>query len=766
MISMAIALTIAAILSIASAKYALNKFNEDKGTLVGNQLQTLADALAAYIDKHNAALSASASRTGMTAVDLPALVPTVGKLIGEGFLSNGFNPIPSYGSSYAFNIQVTQKVPSVPATKCTNDCNIRGFVYLSEPIMASGSTTDIRLLGAAAEASAKRHIGYSLPQNPALITGPGGWTENNPVSPQRAGILLAVTSLVNDNNNLQYWLKPVATETDLPPSLNTTGDGRYATDTGKPYMWNGTKWAEAYSNPDTSSLSIGTLSGSTNATTTPAADTKNTFIGHQAGRFNKFGAYNLFMGPFSGAMNADPGSYNIFIGPYSGQNNIASPGYLANKNVFIGTYSGRSNKGSLNTFISPNTGANNTTGSNNIFLGESSGKSNTTGSFNTFMGTQSGLNNTGSFNTFLGYGAAQHQQSGFRNVIIGSTAGYIPPSSTPSMTSSGSDNVFLGHRTGSANILGIQNTFLGSESGNSNTDGKNNVFTGYQAGTGLKGSDNTAIGTYSGYAGTPAAEVSGITAIGKSAITKATNSISIGANAEVIAENSTAIGTGAKILVSSATNSMALGYGSSVGTINTVRIGNDSLEWVNIGKANLVTTGNMSAKNITATTVNSSSDKRLKDHITDTPRDLSFIRKLRPVDYTLISNGQPQTGFIAQEVESADPNFPGIVKPQNDRDFYALTYMAFIPAIVKSIQQLDARLEKLAPAGSASAPASVSGSVSDSSTAPACADLSLLKWLVLFLSVCVLSCLAVIVRFYKELRAMRLSVQRLHALAG
>jgi hypothetical protein len=76
---------------------------------------------------------------------------------------------------------------------------------------------------------------------------------------------------------------------------------------------------------------------------------------------------------------------------------------------------------------------------------------------------------------------------------------------------------------------------------------------------------------------------------------------------------------------------------------------------------------------------------------------LDFIRKLEPVNYVLKSNHRPETGFIAQDVEKIDPQFPGINKPSNEKGFYSLTSTDFIPAIVRAIQELGQK-EKIAVA--------------------------------------------------------------------
>ena len=58
-----------------------------------------------------------------------------------------------------------------------------------------------------------------------------------------------------------------------------------------------------------------------------------------------------------------------------------------------------------------------------------------------------------------------------------------------------------------------------------------------------------------------------------------------------------------------------------------------------------------------------------------------------------------QTGFIAQEVEEAAKatgfEFSGIDKPKSDNDYYGLRYAEFVVPLVKAVQELTDRNEKL-----------------------------------------------------------------------
>ena len=107
-------------------------------------------------------------------------------------------------------------------------------------------------------------------------------------------------------------------------------------------------------------------------------------------------------------------------------------------------------------------------------------------------------------------------------------------------------------------------------------------------------------------------------------------------------------------------------------------------------------------------TINTS-DARLKHDIEDAPLGLSFINRLRPVQFkwnAQVNNGTPGTrfhnGFIAQEVKQAlldegyDPNLfaayqmTGLDGEDGDEDFSSLNYGEFISIVVNAIQELYA----------------------------------------------------------------------------
>ena len=106
-------------------------------------------------------------------------------------------------------------------------------------------------------------------------------------------------------------------------------------------------------------------------------------------------------------------------------------------------------------------------------------------------------------------------------------------------------------------------------------------------------------------------------------------------------------------------------------------------------------------------------------------KGLDFIMKLRPVvynfqtkkyddfirgeenknvkfasfiDYTE-SEKIRHNGFIAQDVEKAAKEtgyeFDGVVTPKNDKEVYGLSYSQFVVPLVKAVQELNIKVEKL-----------------------------------------------------------------------
>jgi hypothetical protein len=110
----------------------------------------------------------------------------------------------------------------------------------------------------------------------------------------------------------------------------------------------------------------------------------------------------------------------------------------------------------------------------------------------------------------------------------------------------------------------------------------------------------------------------------------------------------------------------------------------------------------------------------MKNKIKEDVVGLDFILRLRPVTYhrsidaARVITGNAETpdypekydvekikesGFLAQEVEqaanAAGYNFSGITIPKNSYELYTLSYEQFVVPLVKAVQELNVRLEKV-----------------------------------------------------------------------
>ncbi|MBU2554818.1 MAG: tail fiber domain-containing protein [Bacteroidetes bacterium] len=272
----------------------------------------------------------------------------------------------------------------------------------------------------------------------------------------------------------------------------------------------------------------------------------------------------------------------------------------------------------------------------------------TTGTQNTSMGMNALQNNTiGSYNTGVGYEALKTNTEGSENTAFGQAALYA--------NTTGASNAAFGFNANYNNTTGLENTSLGGNSLYSNTTGGGNVAIGYGA------LEDNITGHWN-----------------------------------------TAVGHGAYVASGSYLNSTAIGYNSPISGSNQIHLGNTSITEIK-GQVNFT----------------AYSDGRIKENVKEDVCGLGFILKLRPITYNinldkenlLLGIGDDadlpnkydiekvrKTGFIAQEVEAAanevDYDFSGIQKPKHEQDLYGLSYSEFVVPLVKSVQELNEKLEK------------------------------------------------------------------------
>jgi hypothetical protein len=102
------------------------------------------------------------------------------------------------------------------------------------------------------------------------------------------------------------------------------------------------------------------------------------------------------------------------------------------------------------------------------------------------------LSTSGTQNLFLGQHAGQHNVSGVQNTFSGNQAG--------TSNTTGNENAFFGNQAGQFNVSGRSNTFLGPGAGRNNTSGNDNTFLGARGGlSNTTGSNNTFAGFVAGY---------------------------------------------------------------------------------------------------------------------------------------------------------------------------------------------------------------------------------------------------------------------------
>ncbi len=369
----------------------------------------------------------------------------------------------------------------------------------------------------------------------------------------------------------------------------------------------------------------------------------------------------------------------------------------------------------------------------NVFFGLKAGKTNTTGYSNVAIGNSALASNIGA-QGLIAIGDSALFNNGSTNILSGSFDGVF--------------NTAVGYKSMYATVVGSTNTAVGSFSLTSNTNGVGNVAVGSSAleqnttgggntsngGDALRfntsGNNNTADGIDALYFNTTGTDN---TAVGATAMD---------GNRGSLGSFNTAIGSRTMGNTSNSQFNTVVGYNSGsqfdMGYNNTILGANCDINatglfnCIAIGQAVVCTAssqariGNLATNSIGGqvgwTTF---SDGRYKKDINDDVIGINFIMKLRPVTYhldiTSLNNKLIQgrkieldapsknaitekekmrfSGFVAQEVEKAASesgyDFSGVDKPKNENDFYGLRYGDFVVPLVKAVQELNIKVEKL-----------------------------------------------------------------------
>ncbi len=312
-----------------------------------------------------------------------------------------------------------------------------------------------------------------------------------------------------------------------------------------------------------------------------------------------------------------------------------------------------------------------------------------------FVTTVAGLPSSGN-NGWTDSGSVVSTFNQLDDILLGVNTS-IKKNSNQLIYNPGTGNLLIGANSLNSSLTGSYNTGAGSSTLTSLTSGSHNSALGnyalwksntasYNTAIGYAallynytGNNNTAIGTNTLLANPPGIDNTGV---GMNSLynTTGNNNTAIGASAfsdNTTGNNNTAIGYDAEVSTGTLTNAIAIGYGAIVDASNKIKIGNTSVTSIDLQVA-----------------YTSPSDLRLKENINDIDLGLEFIKKLRPVSYTLKGGKGIDYGFIAQEVENAIGKDTNLVLTDNT-DFRGKTmrYTELIAPLTKAIQEQQEEIE-------------------------------------------------------------------------
>jgi hypothetical protein len=261
----------------------------------------------------------------------------------------------------------------------------------------------------------------------------------------------------------------------------------------------------------------------------------------------------------------------------------------------------------------------------------------------------------------------------------------------------GDNNIAIGYVAGNQLTSGSENVFVGAEAGDGTDDGAECVAIGFRALSSNCGSNNVAVGANAGLSVTGTGNI----LIGKGAAQNTT--------ALTSGQNNIVIGLNARTNAATTNNAIVMGEAVSGQANNNFSFG------VGTTDSNIV---------FGETSITAPSDERYKEDITTATAGLAFIKDLRPVTFkwkkekdvptnsdsyvedsntrVMLSNGETNHGFIAQEVKTVIDNHPEIkdgfsmwAEQEGADKRQRLGSTALIPILTKAIQELSAKNDAL-----------------------------------------------------------------------
>ncbi len=539
----------------------------------------------------------------------------------------------------------------------------------------------------------KLHIEGAGNTTQLLIDGHPSQTNSNPILRIRNGVDKDVIWIHSDDTtNLFLGLRA-----GLHNSIGANAN--YNTFVGS---YGGTNNTTGYFNTSLGALALpSNVSGNLNTAVGASALFLNT-----SGSANSALGVNAMLSNSTGSDCVAAGVAALYSNSIGNRNSAFGSSALysnteASDNTAVGFHALFSNdSGHHNTSVGAYAMNLNTNGDENVAVGASALTKSTTGNFNTAIGAYALEDNTvGSGNTAVGRFALTNNAGANNNTALGVQA--------LETNISGGDNTGVGAGALRSNTVGVSNTAVGMVSLNKNTIGSSNTSVGLSAmGANTEGSANAALGA-SALGGNTVGFQN--TAVGASAlVNNTTGSLNLAVgfsamSANTVGDFNTAIGHSAGWTHTDLDNTTGIGYdaGGVVNSSNRIEIGNTSVTVI-AGQVGFSTY----------------SDARIKDNIQENVPGLAFINRLRPVTYNLNIHRENQmigkadgeewagkydiekirmTGFLAQDVEEAAKasqfDFSGIQKPANPNELYSLRYSDFVVPLVKSVQELNAKLK-------------------------------------------------------------------------
>lgn len=397
----------------------------------------------------------------------------------------------------------------------------------------------------------------------------------------------------------------------------------------------------------------------------------NMFVGYESGNSNSTGSYNTFVGSQSGKGNVG-GINNSFFGAYSGYTNTTGT-----NNAFFGVNTGMVSNGSFNAFFGSNAGFANTTGSNNSLFGNLAGSNITFAGNNSMFGARAGENTTTGGNAFFGAFAGQKNNTGSTNVFVGVNAG--------KENLSGSDNIYVGFNAGGNNQTGNNNIAIGSGSiigpglSNSIALGKNVI---------VSQSNSLVVGGVSNGVFNLDMQVNGdVVATGTGNFSNGVggSKVSVGLGGLTVSGTSTFSGNVTFTGGVNAATVAASGNGLFEGSLRGDTLGMKQL-W-NGGSTQICFVDSAGYKHI----ANCSSSRRYKDQIEYYAGGLDVLRHLKPVTFRWKSNGQADIGFVAEEVNEAEP----LLNNFNEKgEIEGVKYAQITTVLVNAIKEQQKQIEE------------------------------------------------------------------------